>query len=339
MGNQVPDAGQSAYTTAQVSQWLQRLALPPSLRQYATHPSAFPHTLQSLRTLMRCQIAAFTYENLSVHYSPSHRVDITPEALYQKLLGPHHRHRGGYCMELSIFFYHMLLGLGFNVYMTGVRNRTRTAGIPQGEYQGWTHIINIVQLPDQSRHALDVAFGGDGPTTPLPLNDEGTAFTNLGAQQIRLVHDLIPKQRMASLPRLWIYQYRNGVDRDWNSFYSFAELEFFQEDFEVMNWWAVEKTVHRRNVIAVRFLRKGDGALFAAAKGTKEEEGSEPEIIGKVMLVNDVIKVNLGGRTEVVRHFQTEEGRVLALDDYFGIRLTEEERRGIDGWDMSLDRE
>jgi len=40
-------------------------------------------------------------------------------------------------MELSIFFHHMLRGLGFHVYMTGVRNRTRTEGVPQGEYQGW----------------------------------------------------------------------------------------------------------------------------------------------------------------------------------------------------------
>jgi arylamine N-acetyltransferase len=46
--------------------------------------------------------------------------------------------RGGYCMEVSFFFHHMLSRIGFHTYMTGVRNRTRMeSGVPQGEYQGW----------------------------------------------------------------------------------------------------------------------------------------------------------------------------------------------------------
>ena len=181
---------------------------------------------------------------------------------------------------------------------------------------------------------MDVAFGGDGPTTPLPLDDLGTAFDNLGAQQVRLVHDLIPKQRMGS-PRLWIYQYRNGAHMEWNSFYSFPELEFFQEDFEVMNLWASAKTVHRGTVLAVRFLREGDGVFFSEGNVTGAKE--EVAVIGKVMLVNDVVKVNMGGKTEIVRRFQTERARVEAIRDYFGIELTVEEKDGIQGWDMSLD--
>lgn len=197
-----------------------------------------------------------------------------------------------------------------------------------------THINNIIHLPSGQRYAVDVAFGGDGPTTPLPLLDECQAFDNLGAQQVRLVHDLIPKQQMGS-PRLWIYQYRNGVDSEWNSFYSFAELEFFQEDFEVMNMWASARTVHRWMVLAVRFLREGDGVLWPEKKTGKD--GVAVAVVGKMMLVNDVVKVNMGGRTEVVRRFQTEKGRVQAMREYFGIELTAEERDGIRGWDMSLD--
>lgn len=133
------DQASCSYSLAKVSQWLRRIELPGSLRQYIARPEEFPKTFEALRVLMRCQITTFTYENLTVHYSLSHDVDIRPEVLYQKMMGPDNRNRGGYCMELSIFFYHMLLGLGFNVYMTGVRNRTRTNGVPGGQYQGWYH--------------------------------------------------------------------------------------------------------------------------------------------------------------------------------------------------------
>lgn len=130
----------SAYTREQITAWLKVIALPLSYTKYIESPETFPKTAESLHTLMRCQITTFPYENLTVHYSPTHLVDIRPEVLYNKMMGPRRdrgKGRGGYCMELSIFFHHILRGLGFHVYMTGVRNRTRTDGVPQGQYVGW----------------------------------------------------------------------------------------------------------------------------------------------------------------------------------------------------------
>ena len=37
------------------------------------------------------------------------------------------------------------------------------------------------------------------------------------------------------------------------------------------------------------------------------------------------------GKTEHLRTCKTEEERVRALEDVFGLRLTDEERRGIEG--------
>ncbi|KFH44949.1 N-hydroxyarylamine O-acetyltransferase-like protein [Hapsidospora chrysogenum ATCC 11550] len=300
-----PERQQLVYSDDEVAAWLQRISLPVTYRQYMSRPATIPKTEECLVTLFRGHITTFPYENLSVHYSSTHRVDINPRSLYFKMMEAPHYGRGGYCMELSIFFHHMLRGLGFHVYITGVRNRTRTDGVPQGEYQGWTHINNIIHLPSGAKYSADVAFGGDGPTSPLPMDGAGTS--------VRLVHDYIPKQRLRG-PKLWIYQYRNGEDREWNSFYSFAELEFFQEDFDVQNWWTSARTLHRWTVLVVRFLRRG-----------------EP-----VMLVNDVVKVNMGGRTQVVRSLLSKEDRLQALWDYFGIRLTEHEAKCIDGWDTAL---
>lgn len=128
---------ESAYSRSQVAAWLQEIRLPLSYRQYLEEPQTFPKTKESLKILFHAQITSFPYENLSVHYSSTHLVDISPKALYAKLMGTHRSGRGGYCMELGIFFHHMLRGLGFHVYLTGVRNRTRTDGVPQGETQGW----------------------------------------------------------------------------------------------------------------------------------------------------------------------------------------------------------
>lgn len=49
------------------------------------------------------------------------------------------------------------------------------------------------------------------------------------------------------------------------------------------------------------------------------------------MLINGVLKRNMGGRTVVIRECVSEEERVECLRVEFGIRLTEEERSAIRG--------
>lgn len=47
------------------------------------------------------------------------------------------RHFARKGMENSLFFNHILRGLGFRAYTVGVRIRHRTDGVPQGDYIGW----------------------------------------------------------------------------------------------------------------------------------------------------------------------------------------------------------
>lgn len=54
------------------------------------------------------------------------------------------------------------------------------------------------------------------------------------------------------------------------------------------------------------------------------------------MLVDGVVKRNLGGRTEIVRVCGTEAERIQALDEFFGITLTEAEKGGIRGRAVEL---
>jgi hypothetical protein len=70
-------------------------------------------------------------------------------------------------------------------------------------------------------------------------------------------------------------------------------------------------------------------------RGRKEGEEDE-EILGKRMLVNDTVKENLGGKTKIVQECQSETERVEALEKWFGMSFTQEEREGIRGYVTEL---
>lgn len=185
--------------------------------------------------------------------------------------------------------------------------------------------MNIVTLPDGSKYMVDVGFGGDGATKPLPLIS-GHIVQNLGPQEIRLMHDNIDEETDKS-QRLWIYQYRNGKDKEWNSFYCFPEFEFLPQDFEIMNYYTSTRqggtNFQTRTVLVVRFLR-----------GEAEEE--EQGILGKLILVNGEVKRNMGGKTSIIKVCETEEERIEALREYFAITLTEEEKLSVRGRNVEL---
>ncbi|KAM5356445.1 hypothetical protein ACJ41O_003091 [Fusarium nematophilum] len=313
----------SGYTQQQLQLFLDHIGLPKSLR---LEPQP---TLKLLKALHVHTLSILPYENLSLHYNASHSVNLDPQHLFHKMVTDN-RGRGGFCMEIAILYNHILRAIGFDAYTAGVRTRGRLEGVPRGDYPGWNHIVNIITFPDGTKYHSDVAFGGDGATFPLPLVD-GLVHDNLGTQQIRLARDWIPRQvHRTEDTKLWIYQYRNGPDREWESFYSFPGVEFYALDWGVVNWWinTHPDSHQRRNVLTIKFLRR------AAAD---ESYRGEQTIYGKRMLVNGVVKENLGGKTQVITTCTTEQERLDALEKYFGVYLTEEEAAGIHGYTSQLE--
>ncbi|CAD6444976.1 1af300d4-301c-40f7-9d3c-26640c0373cd-CDS [Sclerotinia trifoliorum] len=224
----------SAYSPSQIDIYEEYISLPTQYR-VKNNPAL---TLEYLTCLHMHQISSIPYENLLLHYSPDHSVSLDPQKLFTKII-TNARGRGGYCLEGSTFFNHILRALGFQVYTAGVRIRRRSTedGVPRGDYTGWFHIVNIVTLPqcNHQKYMVDIAFGGDGATKPLPLIS-GHSVHNLGTQEIRLIYESIPQQIDQSKP-LWIYQYRNNAEQEWNSFYAFSEHEFLDVDFEMVNFY------------------------------------------------------------------------------------------------------
>lgn len=132
----------SIYSSGQLSRYLHYLSLPTPYKAYAQDPQDFPKTEEALNILFQAQITRFPYDNISIFLSETRLVDINPQTIYKKLLGASLEiggqvGRGGYCLECNIFFYHVLQGLGFDGYMTGVRSRIRTDNVPTGDFKGW----------------------------------------------------------------------------------------------------------------------------------------------------------------------------------------------------------
>ncbi|KAK7431186.1 hypothetical protein QQZ08_002226 [Neonectria magnoliae] len=304
------------YSEAQVAKFLSHLKVPSEF--YIGNKPILDHAF--LSAIHKHMITEIPYENLLLHYSDHQTITLDPQEIYRKIILDG-RGRGGYCMENSLLLTYMLRALGFQVYPVGVRVRLRKDGIPHGGFPGWVHIVNIVTLADNTRWVLDVSFGGDGPTQPVPMV-EGTEWRNMGTQDARLIRDFIPGQtELTAGRRLWIYQCRNAPDQPWASHYAFSHaVEWLAADFDVVNQAASTKSFQTTTVLVVKFLRR---ACVAAPGGQ--------DVYGKRMLVDAVVKENPGGKTNVVQECATEAERVQALKEWFGIELTEEEAQSIKG--------
>ena len=119
----------SPYTASQIDHYLDYISL-PSKYYRNQNPSLDIDLLSALQT---CQLASIPYENLSIHYSRERTIFLDPQHLFNKST---QNGRGGYCMETSLFFTHVLRALGFKAYTAGVRIRLRNAGVPHGQYIG-----------------------------------------------------------------------------------------------------------------------------------------------------------------------------------------------------------
>lgn len=125
----------SAYSRDQIISYLSYIGLPESLHNG-------PPTLALLEQLHTRTISKLPYENLSLHYNPSHCIDLDPQHLFTKMI-TNNRGRGGYCMEIALLYNHILRALGFNAYTAGVRTRTRVHGIPTGDFPGWYVALSL----------------------------------------------------------------------------------------------------------------------------------------------------------------------------------------------------
>lgn len=271
-------------------------------------------TLAYLQELQKRQLARVPFEDLSLHYSPTHLLSLDPNDLFNKMVG---RNMGGYCMENNTFFGAVLRTLGFSVINAGGRVSHATAGRPGPGYMGWSHMVNIVTI-DGMKYLVDVGFGANEPTTPLALVS-GHETRGIGTVSFKLLYTSLALHTDKS-QRVWVYSHRD-TEKDpnapWTDAYAFSEMEFFPEDYEVMNL----STMTLRSSFFVQ-------SVFCVKMTLDEKTG---EANGWLMLTDrpgEVKRKTLNGM-EVLESFRSEEGRIAALKRWFDIELTDAEKAGI----------
>ncbi|KAH7124690.1 hypothetical protein EDB81DRAFT_730966 [Dactylonectria macrodidyma] len=297
------------YSSEQLSLYLDHVRLPAS--EHASDPQDF------LVQLVRRQLAFVPFETLSLHYSADKSASLDANDLFDKIVK---KRRGGYCFENNTFFGAILRSIGFHVYGVICRITTATRGVFDGSWRSMSHMANIVII-DGMRYLVDVGYGVDGPCSPLPL-DSGDIRSGLPGQQLRLEHKNLPQHHDPS-QRVWVYSQKRGSE-EWADVYHFPDVEFFPLDFDILNHYTVCKSAWSRIVVAQRFILDDDGFT----------------VLGSFLLVQNELKSGNSSATGMglLKQLENEEQRLAALEEYFSIRLTEEEQQGIRGYVTDLNK-
>ncbi|TID14511.1 arylamine N-acetyltransferase 1 [Venturia nashicola] len=296
----------SEYSKEEITQYYHRIRIPESLRIYDVSELSPKAALSYLKELQKHHLVSVPFENISLHYSPSRTVILHPEQLFRKIV---HGGRGGYCMELNAVFGLLLRSLRYNLYPTGAR-------VHDGrEFGGWDHMLNLVTIGD-SRYVIDVGFGSNYvPTAPLRLIHDAAGVPNVSPASIRLIYKNIDGSQNA-YQKIWVFQHRTSDTAEFKDMYCFTDTEFRPRDFEMMNFWTSRspKVIFTQRLICNKLIL-GDGE-------------KEKEIVGTLTLMGE-LKRRVGAKGEVVKEFKSEEERIQALSEEFGITLSEVEKEAI----------
>lgn len=317
-------AHRETYTHDQLQQYYDRVCIPEPKRIYDASTLPDEQKLDFLKLLCKHELCKVPWENLVQHYSWHRVVNVKPLHLFRKIvLDPG---RGGYCMEANFFFHTVLLSLGFNVYIAG----SRIYAADSARYGGWTHCVNIVTV-GATQYLLDGGFGGNGPTSPVPL-EHGKVLPQIEPAQMRVMYESIP-QHLDKSQRVWIFQYRYDESKDWVPMYCFTALEFLPEDIACMNFapWLNPQTFFTHKVVVVRFTTSKESDASSDLPGSPLEDVLEAEIDGSLTINQNELKWRRHGKKTVDWAFKSEADRVEALRKYFGIQLGIEDREAILG--------
>ncbi|WP_051271473.1 arylamine N-acetyltransferase family protein [Shimazuella kribbensis] len=167
------------------------------------------NNLDDLTHLQQNHVTQVPFENLDILKSIPLSFD--PNYLYEKIAI---RQRGGVCYELNGFFHVLLRELNFDVSM-----RAATVNLNGSWFKEGTHLTNIVLLNGEE-YLVDVGFGGNTPSIPIPLTGE----------KIFAVNAYYRVKPYAEEQRTWVLEKKE--DADWIMLYKFSEEEKVLDDFK-----------------------------------------------------------------------------------------------------------
>lgn len=320
------DDDRPRYSFSQLHEYFKRVQLPQKyldspILSNASYALTQEHGFPFLKALMRFHACNVPFENLVLHYSPDKTVSLDAQQLFTKFV---HRRRGGRCMENNTFFATVLRSIGFEVRNCGGRVSRAMSPYPdvrhqQAEtYDGWNHMLNLVRL-NGAWYVVDVGMGSMGPNLPYPLED-GFEIMSIAPRRIRVQYRAIAESYGKTSNELWCYDVchdpgQGEKENVWIPTYCFTETEFLPQDYEMMSWFT---STHPRSFFT-RYVTSTKMIM----------DHAHAEIIGNVTLFEGTIKESVGEKRKLLRECKTEDERVDALKEVFGIDLTDEERNAL----------
>ncbi|KAF2267524.1 arylamine N-acetyltransferase 1 [Lojkania enalia] len=297
------------YSRDQITKYFEHLKLPEEQRNYNVAGLEPEDALEYLTRLQKYQLVEVPFENLTLHYSHHRQISTHPEALFKKVIEDNNG-RGGYCMENNTLFGTLLRSIGFKIFTAGAR-------VFDGRsWTGWSHMVNIVTIGD-SRYHVDVGFGANGPIKPLKLDQSGTLEQHISPASMRLQWQNIAGNTDKT-QRLWVYEHCIDEESDFQTTYCFTELEFLPSDYGIMNYF----TSTNRSTFFTQVI-VGEKKILGGENGD--------ELVGNLILGNNDLKWRIHGKKEREIQFHTEEDRLKALEEHFGIKFGEVEKESIKG--------
>jgi len=208
--------------------------------------------------------------------------------------------------------------LGYDTLSAGARVAHAVNGGPKDVFGEWDHKTNIVTMAGK-KYLVDVGFGGNGPTEPVPFEDGIEMRWGMTDDKVRVIWTRL-SQFTSPGSRIWVLQHQRA-GCSWDDIYAFREMEFLPEDFEVTNYKATRdpKSWFNHEIVCVKILLDDND-----------------DVVGVMLLTNGKVNKCMKGKNHHLEQCKSEDERVEALKKYFGIVLFSEERYGIKGMPTEL---
>ncbi|GLB33556.1 putative N-acetyltransferase [Lyophyllum shimeji] len=342
-GGTLIKASSSVYTPGQISTWLSTIGFPHSFTEDDILHGRFPTTLENLHIVTRLHIIAFPFENIMMHYSADHYMDISTEGLYKRMVIG----RGGsYCFGLNGLFSQMILGLGYRAYTGAARINIAEKASDTPVYTAFSHMIIFVQPGADSNetYLVDVGCGGSGLTRPILLSDaeDNVVIGTTPTEMHRLRRGAHPASRLASSERLWhldILQIKDDVRQaKWRVVYAFSEEEYFPTDYESANFAVCRRPqpggLFWKNIVCSKHFWLDSHEVGASDGGV--DKSIMTRYMGRLGMEGRTVRRHVGSQSEVIRTMATETERTAALRELFGIDLSPEDLEHVRGRDAAL---
>lgn len=326
---------QSYYNNAQLQDYLRLLDI---------HQSKLDATLETLDILIRKHLLAFPFESTEIHYTPSRKVTCEPDGVFRRFVKG--RKGAGWCFSHNTLMLGMLRAIGYR-YVLAVQSSNRAETYYRSAYgcvgqvnqspdplgielNQREHMGILVQVDGrEDAYFVDVGYGG-GLVHPIRLV-HGETVDGIAQPEVHRVTRVVPQEGApaggdthlptpedewricTNLTREWM----RLPEGKWRTLYQFNTSEAHQEEFKTLSDAVSDRRygLFWENVLVVRYSRP--------------EDETDADLALLVMKGHQVTRRE-AGRMKVLLEMRTEEDRIMALQEWFGIQWSHDTVKFVD---------